>query len=121
MATFPRGHWTAKVTRHNQHITQKLKRDRPPPTPDLRNLDDTNTRDLIVMQLIKRDGDRCYLCQQPHHPSTYEIEHIIPKAHGGTDDLHNLALACKPSNSRKNDRIISMRIEDHMPCYWIPR
>jgi len=32
------------------------------------------------------------------------IEHIIPRAHGGTDDLANLALACDRCNFEKGRR-----------------
>jgi 5-methylcytosine-specific restriction endonuclease McrA len=29
------------------------------------------------------------------------LEHILPRSHGGTNDLENLALACKRCNSQK--------------------
>jgi hypothetical protein len=32
----------------------------------------------------------------------FEVEHIVPRAHGGSDDLSNLALACSPCNGRKS-------------------
>lgn len=32
------------------------------------------------------------------------IEHIAPRTHGGTDDVDNLALACKRCNSEKGVR-----------------
>ena len=32
------------------------------------------------------------------------LEHIVPKAHGGTDDLCNLAIACKRCNHQKGKR-----------------
>lgn len=32
------------------------------------------------------------------------IEHVVPKAHGGTDDLENLALACARCNHEKGIR-----------------
>ncbi|HTP29418.1 MAG TPA: HNH endonuclease signature motif containing protein [Anaeromyxobacteraceae bacterium] len=40
---------------------------------------------------------------------TASIEHIIPKTHGGTDDLENLALACAACNGEKGVR------HDHRP------
>ena len=33
-----------------------------------------------------------------------EIEHIVPEAHGGSDDEQNLFLACPMCNSHKADR-----------------
>lgn len=29
------------------------------------------------------------------------LEHIVPKGHGGTNDIKNLALACNPCNNHK--------------------
>lgn len=37
------------------------------------------------------------------------LEHIVPKNHGGTDDLRNLAIACARCNSEKGLR------HDHKP------
>lgn len=37
------------------------------------------------------------------------LEHIIPKNHGGTDDIENLAIACARCNSEKGLR------HDHKP------
>jgi hypothetical protein len=36
--------------------------------------------------------------------ATFHIEHIVPNAHGGTDDPDNLALACPSCNLHKSDR-----------------
>ena len=33
----------------------------------------------------------------------FEVEHILPQAHGGTDALDNLALACHACNLFKSD------------------
>ncbi|HTP29101.1 MAG TPA: HNH endonuclease [Anaeromyxobacteraceae bacterium] len=35
---------------------------------------------------------------------TASIEHIVPRTHGGTDDLENLALACAACNGEKGVR-----------------
>ncbi len=36
--------------------------------------------------------------------SAATIEHIVPRNHGGTDDLGNLALACRSCNNEKGVR-----------------
>src|SRR5262249_14325643 len=35
----------------------------------------------------------------------FEVEHIIPTSHGGTDDEGNVCLACRVCNLRKSDRL----------------
>jgi 5-methylcytosine-specific restriction endonuclease McrA len=119
MPTFPRGYINYQTNqgnarRHKQLITET-------PKVATATLNDALPRDRLILQLISRDGDRCYLCQNKQAPVEYEIDHIIPRRHGGPDNLWNLALACKSCNCRKNDRIVSIRITDQIPCYWFPR
>ena len=48
------------------------------------------------VRIRERAGHRCEYCQlhQDDSPlAALHVEHIIPKAHGGTDTLDNLALA----------------------------
>ena len=40
------------------------------------------------------------------------LEHIVPKNHGGTDDLENLAIACARCNSEKGLRHDHKRPDD---------
>jgi hypothetical protein len=60
------------------------------------------------------DATRNYVRQRAHHRCEYcglhedqsplaslHIEHILPKKHGGTDSLDNLALACIDCNLHK--------------------
>lgn len=37
-------------------------------------------------------------------PSDASVEHIVPRAHGGTDDVENLAIACRRCNMQKGTR-----------------
>ncbi|SRR5258706_575612 len=61
--------------------------------------------DASVRALIRRRaGNRCEYCllKQEHLPfSTFHIEHIVPRKHGGDDEPANLALACDRCNSHK--------------------
>ncbi|MGI8669270.1 MAG: HNH endonuclease [Aridibacter sp.] len=52
-----------------------------------------------------RADERCEYCQAPEAISNFlfEVEHIIPKFHGGSDDLENLALACRSCNVFKSN------------------
>jgi 5-methylcytosine-specific restriction endonuclease McrA len=54
--------------------------------------------------VFRRAKGRCEYCrsQVAFSPDTFSIEHIIPRALGGTDDLDNLALACQRCNNLKH-------------------
>ncbi|HEX8399282.1 MAG TPA: HNH endonuclease signature motif containing protein [Pyrinomonadaceae bacterium] len=51
--------------------------------------------------------NRCGYCLNPQElmPYKLEIEHILPKALGGTSDEENLWLACRECNSHKAKKI----------------
>ena len=61
--------------------------------------------DAAVRELVRhRAGNRCEYCllKQEHLPfSLFQVEHIIPRKHGGDEDPANLALACDRCNSYK--------------------
>lgn len=54
--------------------------------------------------VILRARSRCEYCLCPasYSPDTFSIEHIKPRARGGTSDLDNLALSCQGCNNRKH-------------------
>ena len=55
-----------------------------------------------------RAGNRCEYCQRHQDDSPLaplQIEHIIPKKHGGSDEIENLALACIDCNLRKGPNL----------------
>jgi 5-methylcytosine-specific restriction endonuclease McrA len=60
-------------------------------------------------QLVRsRAQERCEYCRLHELDSpviTHQIEHVIPKKHGGGDDLENLALACVACNLYKGPNI----------------
>ncbi len=56
----------------------------------------------------QRAGQRCEYCQLHQNDSpvaTLHIEHIIPKKHGGSDEVGNLALACIDCNLYKGPNL----------------
>lgn len=65
--------------------------------------------DAATRKLVReRAGNRCEYCllHQDHSPvAALQIEHIVPKKHGGTDDPDNLALACIDCNLAKSSNI----------------
>ncbi len=54
----------------------------------------------------------CAYCQRQYDPNHLEIEHIIPVAQGGSDDIFNICLACPTCNRSKGNRT---------PGQWINR
>lgn len=70
-------------------------------------------RKLVRNLLRLRDGDLCCWCGKlmlfakriaigvPEPTNWATIEHVKPVSEGGTDDLTNLALACKLCNSSR--------------------
>jgi 5-methylcytosine-specific restriction endonuclease McrA len=65
---------------------------------------DAATRRL-VWELALDQCEYCGLTQQAAPFSSFQIEHVIPKQHGGTDDPSNLALACYHCNLHKGPNL----------------
>jgi hypothetical protein len=65
--------------------------------------------DAAARQHVRdRAGNRCEYCglRQEHSPlASLQIEHIIPKKHGGSDESDNLALACIDCNLHKGPNL----------------
>lgn len=53
--------------------------------------------------VAERARFRCEYCLAPERlgNSPFEVEHIVPRYHGGADDETNLALACRACNGSK--------------------
>ncbi|MGB1253884.1 MAG: HNH endonuclease, partial [Candidatus Promineifilaceae bacterium] len=56
-----------------------------------------------IRTVSERAQHRCEYCKSPADFATgsFELEHIEPKAKGGTDQLNNIALACNGCNRHK--------------------
>lgn len=58
-----------------------------------------------VRERAQNACEYCHLHQDDSPLAALHIEHIIPKIHGGTDDLSNLALACIDCNLHKGTNL----------------
>jgi len=57
-------------------------------------------------EVFKRDGYKCVQCgASKEDGATLHVDHIIPVAKGGTDELDNLQTLCKDCNLNKSDVI----------------
>lgn len=54
-----------------------------------------------ISQIIARDGFNCWLCGEANWQGDMTIDHAIPKARGGTNELHNLRLAHRRCNEKR--------------------
>lgn len=68
---------------------------------------------LVGRRPDRRLEGKCIFCRRKlaiavdrdeRHP-TATVEHILPRAHGGTDALENLAVACRRCNGGKGVRL----------------
>jgi hypothetical protein len=63
--------------------------------------------DGTVFFVRARAGDRCEYCRLPerYYTGLFQIEHIVARSHGGGDEVHNLALACRHCNLHKGPNL----------------
>ncbi|MFM7192274.1 MAG: HNH endonuclease [Microcystaceae cyanobacterium] len=52
--------------------------------------------------VLQRDRHRCQSCGKGPETTTLHIDHIIPLAEGGSNDLSNLQTLCANCNRRKS-------------------
>jgi hypothetical protein len=67
------------------------------PTTDDRSLAEYKRARAIVL----RNSPMCYWCLTNKATTA---DHLVPKAHGGTDDVSNLVPACGPCNYSRGDK-----------------
>ena len=63
------------------------------------------TKQELIEQLKSRDGDSCFICNKPFIEEQPTIDHWIPKAVGGSDEIENLRITHRKCNTDKADRI----------------
>jgi len=57
----------------------------------------------VKHRVLTRAKGRCECCGAHEHQRALEVDHIIPKNHGGSDDLSNLQALCFRCNAGKRD------------------
>ncbi|NDB70090.1 MAG: HIT domain-containing protein [Methylocystaceae bacterium] len=55
-------------------------------------------------EILKRAKFRCELCGISAGEKALEVDHILPRNHGGSDEEHNLQALCYSCNATKRDR-----------------
>ena len=57
--------------------------------------------------VFKRDGFQCQYCSAKPPSAVLEVDHIIPRAKGGGDQIENLLTACFDCNRGKRDGLLT--------------
>lgn len=70
---------------------------------------------LTRRNILRRDSYKCAYCGRSDLPLT--IDHILPRARGGSDSWENLVCACTICNNKKGDRTPD---EAQMPLRYKP-
>lgn len=58
-------------------------------------------------EIFKRDGFTCQYCGQRPPEVVLEVDHIEPRAHGGSDDELNLVTSCADCNRGKGSKLLA--------------
>lgn len=68
-------------------------------------------RGMKLELLLKISTVKCFYCQSNIKKRTnLTIDHVLPKCHGGKDNINNLVLCCKQCNSKKRDLLLTQFI-----------
>jgi len=61
-----------------------------------------------------RQGGTCFYCDIPLRGIRQNVEHIIPRSRGGTNEGSNLVLACWECNNKKRSNLVPAKeLEEH--------
>jgi 5-methylcytosine-specific restriction endonuclease McrA len=60
----------------------------------------------LRFKVLLRDKFTCQYCGRRAPSVVVEVDHIIPKSKGGTNDLSNLTASCFQCNRGKRDTVI---------------
>jgi hypothetical protein len=63
-------------------------------------------------QILERDSYTCRFCGKRAPETELEVDHVMPRSKGGSDDASNLVTACRDCNRGKGDRVIDLSRTD---------
>ena len=80
----------------------------------------------VRFTVLERDGFRCRYCGTSPATTELHIDHVVPRALGGCDHLHNLVTACSACNLGKaatplRDRPDDRRVTDALLRFHVEK
>lgn len=63
-------------------------------------------------EVFKRDSFQCRYCGKRSPEAILEVDHVLPRSSGGTDEMENLVTACFECNRGKGARLLTHAPED---------
>ncbi|MBT5561860.1 MAG: HIT domain-containing protein [Rhodospirillaceae bacterium] len=57
----------------------------------------------VAYEVKKRAGGRCELCGASHSETQLDVDHVVPRNKGGSNELANLQMLCRTCNAQKRD------------------
>jgi ATP adenylyltransferase len=69
-----------------------------------RSISDGYVPGSVRYEVLKRAKYRCELCGAHDEHAALHVDHILPRAKGGSDDLSNFQALCVTCNTNKRDR-----------------
>ena len=57
----------------------------------------------ITVRVLTRPRGRCECCEAHEHQRALDVDHIVPRNQGGSNDLSNLQALCFRCNAGKRD------------------
>lgn len=82
--------------------------------------------DTAIRELVrKRARNHCEYCRLPQDSApfaAFHVEHVVPRQHGGVDEISNLALACPRCNAFKGPNLAAIDpVTDRVVPLFHPR
>ncbi len=57
-------------------------------------------------EIYERGKGRCHICKEHVDSDSFEVDHIIPRKFGGSDDASNLAISHRACNRKKATKML---------------